>query len=327
MDEYKLYKAAQSTAIDITKIVGGLTWKDNVDTLGMELSFDRIFTAGVEIDVDIVVGDKLFLMNNNSEVWRGIVTDEGFSGKFGRSFTCYDYAFYLNKNEIVIQFNGVRADTAIKQLCSKVGVPIGSITAITTSIKKIYKDATPSDIIKDILDQAQKELGTKYRMEMRAGKLYIENYVNLIVKATYQPAFNLASYDSLKSAQISGSRSIADMKNSIKIVSTEEDSSAVLAEASDSTSINKYGLLQAIESIDKADSAKARNQANNLLAELNRIMENFTLEMMGSDLVRAGRVMYIEEADVNLAGYYLVKECQHQYFNGSHVMQCEMGVA
>ncbi|OLS02236.1 XkdQ/YqbQ family protein [Tissierella creatinophila] len=296
----------------LTPISGNLSWKDSIDTLGMELSFDI-----ARRDDKVEIGDKIIMYSNNKEIFRGIIVDLG-TEIYTKSITAFDYAFYLNKSKTIVQFNKTRADNAIRTLCSKFNIPIGRIVGISTPIAKIYKDDTISDIIKDILDQATSTLGIKYRLEMREGKLFIERYTELIVK----PIFKSLNLDVLKNiGGISKSESISDMKNSILISSGDEKSSRVVATAKDNKNISKFGLLQDVESVDDKDIAKAKNIAKNKLKELNKIGEDISLgPLLGDDRVRAGRILELDNNLFGLKGKYLVKDCTHNYHNSIHTM-------
>lgn len=325
MDNYKLL-LCNNNNIDILGSVENLSWSDSTDTLGMELSFDKIFSDEKYAPKTVVaVGEPIVLLNGSNEVFRGVITEEGFGSRTQKPYTAYDYAFYLNKSEIIIQFNSIRADLAIKQLCQKVNVPVGNITSIKTIIKKIYKDQLISDVIKDILETAENELGIKYRFEMRQGKLYIEKYTDLIVTAKYQPANNLSSFDATQVATPSGTRSISEMKNHVIIASSGDDSLGIMAEAVDQGGVSKYGLLQVVETVDNINIAQARNIANAKLKELNKITETFSQEMYGDDSVRSGRLLYVKDDYNNLDAFYLIKSCSHSFQNGIHMMNAELG--
>ncbi|WP_313757076.1 hypothetical protein [Tissierella sp.] len=324
MDNYTLFLIKDDgKQSNITNLCGNLSWRDSIDTLGMELNFDVVrniedrYMKGYDL---IKVGDKIVLLNNNNEIFRGIIVDLG-TERYSKSITAFDYAFYLNQSKTIIQFNKVKANEAIKQLCGKFSVPIGNITNISTVITKIYKDDTVADIVRDILEQSTNELGIKYRLEMRAGKLYIEKYTDLIIKPIFKPASNLASFNPLSTMiSISKSESIADMKNSILISSNDEKSSRVAAVAKDDKNIAQFGLLQEVESVDDKDIVKAKVIAQNKLKELNRIGEDTSIELLGDDNVRAGRILEVNNDMFKLQGQYLVKDCTHAYQNRIHKM-------
>lgn len=301
---------------EITTISGSLSWKDSIDTLGREISFNV-----ARRNDEVVIGDKVAMFNGSLELFRGIIVDLG-TEKYIKSITAFDYAFYLNKSKIIIQYNKSRADNAIKTLCTRFKVPIGKISNIPTLITKIYKDDTVSDIIKDILDQVKNINGIKYSLEMREGKLYIDKYTDLIVKPIFKPAGSRYTIDVLKNiGGISKSESISDMKNSILISSGDEKSSRVVATAQDTKNIYKFGLLQDVESVDDKDIAKAKNIAKNKLKELNKIGEDISIgPLLGDDKVRAGRILELDNNIFGLKGKYLVKDCIHNYHNSFHTM-------
>ena len=87
MDNYTLFLIKDNKAKhNITNLISNLSWSDNIDTLGTQLSFD--FTRNREdsflVKKDLVeTGDKLILTNNNKEIFRGIITDLDWS-RYGR---------------------------------------------------------------------------------------------------------------------------------------------------------------------------------------------------------------------------------------------------
>jgi hypothetical protein len=300
---------------NISHLVGSVSWESNVDTLGVKLEFDFAFTDINGIPKNLVTaGDLVVLRNNNKEIFRGMVVVENANGRSPRKYTCFDFAFHLNKSKTIIQFNKDIASQAIEKVLNRFKVP-HKITTIPVKISKIYKQEYVSDVIKDILSLAKKELGIKYRLEMRGGTLYIEKQKDLLVK----PQYTLISNPSR-------SRSIEEMKNSILIVSDGEKSTKIISEAKDNKNISKYGLLQEIETVDKKDIAKARNIANNLLSELNKVKEDNSIELLGDDNVRAGRILKVNEPITGIVGEYLITDCKHIVTKGTHKMSLTLGV-
>ncbi|WP_369899740.1 hypothetical protein [Bacillus manliponensis] len=301
---------------NITQLVGGLGWEDSIDTLGMKLDFSVAYSNVEGFPKDVVtIGDIVSLWNGNKEIFRGIVVTQGASGRSARTYTCFDFAFYLNKSKTVVQFNGHTASDAIRTVLNQFSVP-HSVTSISTPINTIYKDKTVSEIIKDVLTQATNHLWVKYRMEMRGSTLFIEPQADLIVQARVDLISNP-----------SRTQSIEEMKNSILIVADGEDSSTVVATVKDTNSINKYGLLQDVRTVNEEEMANAQNMANNALAELNRIKEDSSIELLGNDDVRAGRILVVNEPITGIVGRRLITTCRHTVNNGIHKMSLSLGVA
>jgi hypothetical protein len=317
---HELWRINKSQAVNITPIVGTIGWSDDIDTLGQQLSFNTAYNDHRYFpQVSIEPGDTIIL-KNKQEIFRGTLVTEQRNGAYERTFTCFDPAFYLNKSKEIFQCNKVRADVAIKQLCALVNVPVGKIVDISAIIKKIF-NAEISSIIKEILDIAEKTLGVKYRMEMRQGKLFIEKQMDLLIKGSF--LLGRTEYDLNESiSNPSRKRSIEEMKNSIKLVNNEK----VIATVKDNNLITKYGLLQEVQDVSDDEKSKAKNIAKNLLKDLGRVLEESSLEMIGNDEVRAGRLIDIVEPKTGIKGRHLIKNVNHTLDKGNHKMSMQLKV-
>ncbi|QEK11700.1 hypothetical protein FQB35_04600 [Crassaminicella thermophila] len=324
---HELFNISNNVQTNITPLVGLLQWSSNINELGERLDFDIAYNDDRYFPKNPVDIGNLIILRNQGEIFRGIVITENKAGKDPITYTCFDYAFYLNKSKGIYQFNKVKGNKAIESILNDFNVPIGSIAPINVAISKIYNDKYISDIIKDILDIAQKETGIKYRMEMRLGKLYIEKQTDLIIKATFKLASNIAP-NNVTDAIFNPTkrRTIEDMKNSIKIITTNNDKTKIVTEAKDNGLINKYGLLQEVKSIDKKDIAQAKNIAQNMLKDLGKIFEENNIEVPGDDSVRAGRILEVNEQVTGMKGNYLITDVIHTVKNGIHRMKLGLGV-
>ena len=316
---HQIYVIRDNIQTNITDIAGNITWKDNIDTLGMQIDFN----IPSKYKSYITVGDRIVLMGD-FEIFRGIVVKENIN-KDTVSFNCFDYAFYLNKSKEIYQFNKISADNAIKKILKDFNVPIMYIESMPTLITKIYYSKTISNIIKDLLQQVRNETLKQYILEMRQGKIYIGNREKEIVNAVFNMAANEYNITDFISSP-SRSRSVENMRNSIKVVTKHNKNIKTEATARDETLIKKYGLLQEVKSIPNKDAAQAKNIANNLLKDLGKIFEDNSVQLVGNDSVRAGRYIYIEEEYTGMSGKYLIHDCAHNLKNGIHTMQLGLEV-
>ncbi len=318
---YSVKRIRNGKAEYITKRTGNLSWSDSMDSLGLEFSltipyshFDKNFK------VKLKVGDIIAVYSSKKEVFRGVITETPINGD---EYKGYDFAWYLNKSETIMQFKKLAADKAIRQICKKYEVPIAELPKMPTAISKLYKDETVSDIMKDILSKVKKETGQGYRMEMRRGKLYVVKTGYIKIKPTYKDRTG-KELSCTKACSISGQRSIEEMKNYIVVAGTNEDKKQIKAVAKSDKSIKKYGLLSVVETKDKLNAAKARNIAKNQLAKLNKVAVSFTAEMPGNNAIRPGRKIYFNRPEAGVKGWYKVKSCTHTVNNGMHWVSCEM---
>lgn len=320
---YQLWTATSDNLINITPLGGEFSWGSSIDELGQRLDIKIAFNDSRFFPKNPVnIGQMAILKNGTNEVLRTIIVEEGKQGRKPIFYTSFDPAFFLNKSKAVYQFN-TTGDKAIKKMLNDFNVPIGNIISIPTIIDKIYISETLSDIIRDILDQAQKDQGIKYRMEMRVGKFYIEKQTDLVVKANFDLASNIKFFNGQYSiSKPSRTRSIVDMKNSIQIVQDNK----IISTNKKQDLIDTYGLLQDVVEVQDKDVAQARNIAKNLLKDFGRIIEDNSIEMLGDDKVRAGRIIEINEPITGMKGNYLVTAATHTVKNGIHLMSLDLGV-
>lgn len=316
-----LYCVTGNKQYDITPITGTVDWQSSLDELAVKLDFTVAYNDDRFFPLNPVDLGSLIILHNKSEVFRGIAITEKKNGRGEISYTCVDYAFYLNKSKEIYQFNKMAADLAIGKILYDFNVPVGSICPIPVPITKIYPGEVVSDIIKDILNQAEKATGIKYRMEMRSGKPYIERQVDLVIRPNFQLAANLSPVPCTAIiSNPSRTRSIEDMKNSIKIMANNQ----VIAQVRDDSLIAKYGLLQEVQS--EGGNGQAQVIAANLLKDLGKVFEENGIELPGNDEVRAGRIIQIEEPVTGMKGKYLVKDANHSLESRMHTMQLGLEV-
>lgn len=297
----RLWLVNDSKRIDILPLVSNLTWTENIDTLGVQLTFDVIYSDAQYIpDIEIAAGDHILLNEGDKNVFTGIIVTENYSGRNPISYTAMDYGFYLNKSEGIYQFN-CTSDVAIKKILEEFNIK-HAIEPMRTIIKQIYLDRVISDTIKDILKRSTEQTGISYNMEMQEDALSIVPFNNLILDIMYTIVSNPTR-----------SRSITEMKNSIIMYTGNEDYNKVLVKEQNEAYIKQYGLLQHVENVDDSNIARARNIAKNLLADLGKVAEDSGCTVFGDIRLKAGRIIPITEPVTGLEGKYLIKSCTHQY--------------
>lgn len=325
----KLVYVYEGEQLDITNITGSYSRSDNIDSLGAELNFTMCVNP---LDVnfanyEIEIGSKVVLFNNDVAVFKGIVVSASRSSVNTIVYKCFDYGFYLNKSEARIQFNNVTVTTALQRLCTENEIPVGAIADIATKVTKIYNGDKISDIIKDLLKLATNETGKKYRLELRDNLLYIEDYEQLIVTATYTPATGTGGFDVTKIiGSFSSNYSIEDIATRVLIVSSSEKHTQIYGQVEDSNNITKYGLVTKVEKVDDKNKGQAVQIAKNKLQDLNKVKKTFHVTLFGNDNVRSGRTLVFDQPDIGLTGAFLVKNCTHNYNGMKHFMSLELGV-
>lgn len=313
IDNYKLYLLQGNDKYDFTNVVGAFSWGSDIDTLSSSLSFSIISTC----EPKCKIGDKLILTNNGKLIFKGVVTNT-VTNKNEIQVSSNDYAWYLNKSSLFIQFKKISVSDAIKQLLSKFSIPIDSIFYMKTTVNKSYTDMVISDIISDLIQMYTKETGVKVRSEMINGKFRVYAVKDEVINPSYKPTSNLQDF---KSFDYIGDdwtikKSIEDMTNSVLVKQGNK-----IMHFKNQEAINKYGLLQETIDVDGTDISKAKNDAKNILADKSSVTEDVECTVLGDDSIIAGRSVVLTSLNNSK---YLIKSANHTYNGSSHIVSVQL---
>lgn len=313
---------------DVSDIIGNLTWRDTVDTLGVEVDFElpmNRYDKKFEFLYDITLGDPIQILNDKGETLvQAIIVSETPNGKI-TSFTAYDMAWYLNKSTVIKQFKKMIGNDCIKSLCKEIGIKV-EVNGLDTKIDKIYKDKSISDVIKDIIEQCSQFNSKKFFIEYDKDTLRIIPYKKIKVVGQYEIQKDKFININENIGGVSLSKSIVDMKNSVLVVTENKGAIRTIGQEQDTKSIEKYGKLQEVVTLDEKEFSKANLVAKNELKKLNKITEDFSIDVLGDDNVKSGRVIDIDLPLFNLKGEYLIKETNHTISNHIHKISLKLEV-
>lgn len=315
MENYTVMWHSRSSgkAADITSRCGSIATTDDITSLAVTMSVD-VQQSSVDANfpvLGIACGDRILFYKDGKLTLDGQV--ETVSGDFRTKIqlSVTDDGVILTKNDIIIQFNGIAADKAIRQLCARLGITAASIPSMSTRITHIYHDAV-STVLQNILDTVTAETGTEYFVRVRSGALYVIPYGKKPVSATYKPAGNLAAFSiQNEPGSLTVKWSTEDLRNAVQIYSDQNDSVSVLAKASDANSIAKYGQRVKVDTFSDSDGSTAAQKARTLLKQMNKVTEEITLHTYGADNVTAGVVLAFKEAE--FTGNFLITAVTHNY--------------
>jgi hypothetical protein len=325
MFKIMLVKNELDQTYDLTPIVGSFSWDSYLSvtsTLDMSVLWnDTQFFPSNPCEL----GDMVLVTKDDEEVYRGILVNQTQNGRQSISYQAKDFAWYLDKSKSVYQFNGVPADKAITRILNDFGMPIGTIATMSTKITKIYIQKSPAAIIDDILQQQEQQSGKKYSPEMSKGSISIVPVQDRVISGTFQLTDNIAPVDVLSNPlEASRSRSIEDLRNRVKVITSDSDSYVTQAVAQDTDSASHYGLLEETVKVEAADAAKSRQVAKILLARLNRVQESNKLKLMGDVQFKAGYLFDVVEPVTGMNGRFMIKSCKHTVASQIHTMELEL---
>lgn len=285
-------------------LIGDVSFTTNDDTNGEEMEFSSL--------LKYKNGDVVKVTVNKAVQFLGIIVRMSDPEKPPYSYAAIDFSRNLG-GDCLIQFKGVRADDALRQLFEKYGIKC-SVCEIPTKVTKIYND-TIINVAKNIMSLAYKDQGKKYYLEVRGTKVIVEEKK----KKKIRPTFVIQDDGEIE-------RSIEELRNRVVVVNQGEKSMKVLAQADAKGSQRHYGIMQRNESADdKTTIIKAKGQAENLLKQLNKQTSTKTVTLIvtkGAWSVRKNRLIYLKTK--RLKGWYRIRSCTHTVQGNTHKCEIEL---
>lgn len=238
------YVNKKPVTVDISARAGDISTTDDLDSLAvsMTLSVQQGVLDPYHQPLGLSCGDRILFYKDGTLTLDGQIYSISGDYREKQTLTVYDDGILLSKNDLIIQFNGASASQSIRQLCDRLGIPVGTLPDLPAKITHLYHDSV-STILGGILDTVEAETGKRYFVRIRGGKLcLLQRASGGVVAARYRAADNLPAHlIQLSVGSPSVKRSIEDLRNAVTIYSDQDSSVSVLAASSDSASIERYG--------------------------------------------------------------------------------------
>lgn len=312
----ELLVESQGYIYDISEMCTDISWTDtlNEGASTLEVSYAR---NGLTLQN----GDVIRLTDNDQK--DGIFFGSSFKVSGDESeiikLKVYDQLRRAKHKDIVVLENGTLKNL-VQNMCDYLSMTPGTLEDPGFIIPTIadYESTWLDHVVQAISDTL---IGTQemYCVRDEYGSVCLWNMRNLQMPLVLGDRSLVTGYNWERSID-------EDFYNRVKVVWKNESSGQIeVAVATDQEGINRYGLLQYLESspsgIDNA--AKAQERANNLLKLYNHEKETIKMDCVGDLRVRAGNSIYGSIADIGLNRRLIVKKVTHTFLP-VHTMSVEV---
>ena len=251
----------------------------------------------VDTGINIGNGDPVrFKDADGKEVFYGFI----FRMKRDRSnivtITAYDQIRYL-KNKDTLVYENKTADGVVALIGEKYGFNIGTLAnTVWVIASRVEDNVSLLDMISNALEQTLQNTGDLYILHDDFGKLNLsflgDMYVPIMIDAETGQNYDYED---------AGKREVYI--------------------AQDSSNINRWGILQYFDALQKGENGQAKADA--LLQLYNKETRTLTVkDAAGDSRVRGGSlvVVQLDLGDVKLQNLMLVEKCVHKYGESKHTM-------
>lgn len=299
---------------EISELVRSVSFEDKLNDGCSKLEFSFI-----DDDLKIENGCIVRFINGDIKFF-GVVFKHGRNKKKEITATAYDMLRYAKAKDTIIS-KGETATTLVKKMCSYLNLKTGKLSNASYVLPTApHDDKTWLDIIYSAISETLTNKGKWYSLRDEYGSIALRDIEDLKIDLVLGDENLCYDYEYSKSID-------ENFYNVIKLVSdNEKEGKSVTYIAKDSTSVNKYGILQYFEVLDKNKNAsQVKTKADILLSLYNHETETLTLNCLGDTRMRAGASFYGSIEDIAIEKRLIARSVAHNFLP-VHTMSVEVAI-
>ena len=293
---------------------GSVTW----DTTRKGQPGKCSFTVIADGKLKIEEGNAVRLDVNGIPAFFGFIFERSWSREGEVKVTAYDQLRYL-KNKDSYSYENKTAGEIIQMIAGDFNLRVGTLEDTGYPIPlRNEPDTTLFDIILNALDLTMMATGKIFVLYDDVGKLSLKNVEEMKLNIMINDE-TAQDYDFTVSID-------KDTYNQIKLFRDNDDTKKRdVFMAKHTENINKWGVLQMSESLDKG--VDGQKIAETYLGLYNRPARSLSIKGAFGDIkVRAGCLIpvFLDVKDMQLKNYLLVESVTHKIDEGVHTMDLSL---
>ena len=295
-------------------VEGSITWETQRKGQPGKCSFTVISDKKLVIEE----GNAVRLDVNGIPAFFGFIFERSWSSEGEVKVTAYDQLRYL-KNKDSYSYENKTAGEIIQMIAGDFNLRVGTLEDTEYPIPlRNEPDTTLFDIILNALDLTMMATGKIFVLYDDVGKLSLKNVEEMKLNIMINDE-TAQDYDFTVSID-------KDTYNQIKLFRDNDDTKKRdVFMAKHTENINKWGVLQMSESLDKG--VDGQKIAETYLGLYNRPARSLSIKGAFGDIkVRAGCLIpvFLDVKDMQLKNYLLVESVTHKIDEGVHTMDLSL---
>lgn len=293
---------------------------------GIEWTTQRAGTPGkltfkvLKDDIlDFTEGSAVRLKVDGDEVFYGFVFTKSRQKDQIITVTAYDQLRYLNNKDTKV-YEGKTATRFIQMLAADYRLNVGDMEDTGYVIaSRVEENSSLFDMIQNALDLTLTNTGNMFVLFDSFGKLTLKS----LGKMRVGDGDNYLMIDEETGENFDYKSSIdSQTYNKVKLTyDNEKTGTREVYIAQSGENMNKWGILQYFDTLQKGENGQAKADA--LLKLYNKKTRNLKIQnAFGDNRVRAGSLIVVNLAlgDMSVKNFMLVEKCVHTYNESEHWM-------
>lgn len=293
----------------------GIEWSTERKNTPGKLVFKVLYDNILDFSEGSPVGMKV----DGDNVFFGFVFKQQRTKDKIITVTAYDQLRYL-KNKDTKVYEGKTANQFVKMIADDYALNLGTLDDTGYVIEsRVEENTSLFEMIANALDLTLTNTGGMYVLYDDFGKLTLKSLSSMYVGVP--GAYLMIDEETGQNFDYTSSID-ENTYNKIKLTYDNKDTGKRdVYITQDSSNINKWGILQYFDTLQKGENGQAKADA--LLKLYNKKTRNLKItNALGDNRVRAGSMVVInlDLGDVKLKNWMLVEKCKHTYKEGEHWM-------
>lgn len=269
--------------------------------------------------LDFTEGSAVRLKVDGDEVFYGFVFTKSRQKDQIITVTAYDQLRYLNNKDTKV-YEGKTATQFIQMLAADYRLNVGDMEDTGYVIaSRVEENSSLFDMIGNALDLTLTNTGNMFVLFDSFGKLTLKS----LGKMRVGDGDNYLMIDEETGENFDYKSSIdSQTYNKVKLTyDNEETGTREVYIAQSGENMNKWGILQYFDTLQKGENGQAKADA--LLKLYNKKTRNLKIQnAFGDNRVRAGSLIVVNLAlgDMSVKNFMLVEKCVHTYNESEHWM-------
>ena len=220
------------------------------------------------------------------------------------SATCFDYGFYLQKNDCTAKFTGASPEEITRSLCAGKGIPVASLPTTGISLRRKFSGVKINQAITTVWSLAAEKNGKQYAIRYTPAGLLVKERTVSAASLVLKAAGNLMDATTTEDA--------TSVVNSVAIY---DKNGNFLRRLGDAASQELVGVMEA--HVTQNDHSDVTDQASRLLEE-GKQQRTVTVHVLGDLALITGETVVVQEHKTGLEGIFWIDADVHTWKNHNY---------